>query len=112
MTASGSGIAVYSLLWVSTNASFVLDGGPSKLYIHDDSCYHTTPAGCYNIETFAVQFLRNDNHVLDITLLDYNGGASNFVFDYAVVNETTSVGTPIASPAAVVTVYASRFVSF
>ena len=104
MDASGSGIAVYSLLWVQMNTSFVIDGGPAKLYIHDASCFHTSPAGCYNIETFAAQFLRHDNHILDITLLSYNGDNSNFVFDYAVVNDTA---TSTTAPGAVITVFGS-----
>ena len=91
MSVLGSGITVYNLIWGTVNASFAIDGGSSQSYVHDRSCYDMSPPGCYNISVYNAQSLTFDNHILNIALFSYNDAVSDFIFDYAIVNDTEPV---------------------
>ena len=85
----GSGITVYNLIWDIVNASFAIDGSSPQSYVHDRSCLELSPPGCYNTSVYDVQSLTFDNHILNITLFSYNDIIGcDFVFDYAIVNDT------------------------
>jgi len=84
----GSGITIYNRLYDAVNASFAIDGSSPQSYVDDVSCNQRSPPGCYNISVYNAQSLTFDNHILNITLFNYNDAASEFAFDYAIVNDT------------------------
>jgi hypothetical protein len=94
----GSGIATYSVIRLQLNLSFTIDGGSSSIstYSADNGCWLNSPLdGCFNISVHNAQSLTYGTHVLNITMLTYSQDSrvdspSDFYFDYAVINTSSS----------------------
>ncbi|KAF8338366.1 hypothetical protein F5887DRAFT_517091 [Amanita rubescens] len=99
---TGTGITLYMTLVYTTNFTVNIDGGiPIQFLFVQPS----NSSALYNFTVYNQQSLQFGNHNLDLMLLDTNetgDGAhnSNFLFDYAEVNDTTPSTGVTPSPGA------------
>jgi hypothetical protein len=109
ITEKGSGIDIYNVIRQQLNMSFTIDGGSSSIFAYsgDNGCfYNVTLEGCFNKSVYNAQSLTYGTHVLNITMLSSPNpppdfySYSDFYFDYAVIN-TSSSAIPSSTSSAV-----------
>jgi hypothetical protein len=85
----GSGITLYMTFLYISNFTVSVDNSTPVQFLF----YQLGPPASYNFSAYDKQFLQFGNHNLDLMQLDTNETGdsdhnSNFLFDYAVINET------------------------
>ena len=94
----GSGITLYMTFLYISNFTVSVDKSAPIHFLF----YRTSAHALYNFTAYDNQFLQFGNHNLDLVQLDTNetldsANNSNFLFDYAVINETMPSVTPGAT---------------